>query len=159
MQTRLWVSDSNVVIVIFGNRERERCIECRPGQGLYFLERYLHKHIAIRPYSLPAFLLTFPILGLPLPYTWLRSDHLTTIQQTIRQKLIRSQAMCLSCHTVFASDLCGRLQKAGLYQSLAGCTVSTQCIRSTVASTTDVWQTACLRGTRQKLMAQASKPL
>lgn len=23
MQTRLWVSDSNVVIVIFGNRERE----------------------------------------------------------------------------------------------------------------------------------------
>lgn len=27
--------------------------------------------------------------------------------------------MCLSCHTVFASDLCGRLQKAGLYQSLA----------------------------------------
>lgn len=35
MQTRLWVSDSNVVIVIFGNREREvHRMQARPGSLL-----------------------------------------------------------------------------------------------------------------------------
>lgn len=32
-----WVSDSNVVIEMFGNRERERCIECRQGSGFLIL--------------------------------------------------------------------------------------------------------------------------